>query len=1094
MTSKQMVFLRGGLSLVLCGLLAFAGAIPAANAETPKVAIDQQARKVTGTVKDVKGEPLIGVNVVERGTTNGTITDFNGDYSLDVGANSVVVFSYVGYLSQTIPVTGNVINVELREDSQSLDEVVVVGYSTQQKKDITGSVAVVDTKELLKSTGSSAGQQLQGKAAGVYVGSTGAPGSQTMVRIRGINTINDNGPLYVIDGVSTRNQDLSSLNPNDIESMQVLKDASSAAIYGAQAANGVILITTKKGTKTGQPVLTYDGYFGVQNTTKKYDVLNSRERLDLEWEAKKNSYAILGSDNKPSHVQFGTGDAPSIPNYMTVAGAGGRQDISAGDYRFPSNMLVPFSDTDWWDEIERTGTIQNHQVTLSGGTDKGQYTMSANYFDQQGAVIDTYYKRYQVRANTSFNIRPWLRFGENLTYAWTKDLGRSPEGGEATPFSWSYRASPWVPVYDIQNNFAGSKIAGTGNWQNPVALQKRGADNYYSNGRIFGNIWGEIDLYKGLIFRSSFGIDSRNHYYYRMEKMNPEFSESTGENNLEERGEFTIRWVFTNTLTYNAVFNEIHKLNVLVGTEAIRDNLGKRLTARRYGFLHEDNTDTWVLEMGENNLKRTNSSEYMGEMALFGLFGRVDYSYLDKYLVTANIRRDGVSRFSKSNRYGVFPAFSLGWRMSEEGFMESTRNWLDDLKLRVGFGKTGNSEVPRTANFAYEYTTNPELTSYDFGGNNRTSTRGFRLQRYGNEDTRWESTDMWNVGLDATILNGKFGVGIEWYTKTTSDMLVQAAYSNLAGEADPPFINFGDMKNTGWDINLNYRDAKGDWSWDVGLNLSQYKNEVVRLSEADNYALMAGGARISGDFLRTTKGQPMSMFYGYKVDGFYETAQEVLDRMPLGRNFQTLDEAEAFVGKFKFADTDGNNRLTEADRTYIGNPHPDLIMGLNLGLSYKNFDLTAFFYSTIGNDLFNNTKYFTDFWLFEGNRSSRMKNQSWTKGADNSNAILPVLDYQDGYSGTNASSYYVEDGSFLKLKNLVLGYTFPKELLRKATISNLRLYVQAENLFTITGYSGLDPEFTNANINEANPDRRRGLDMGGIPTLRGFTFGVNFAF
>lgn len=1094
MKNSQVFFSKSGLCFILCCLLASGFTLPA-SATTSEVLINQQSRKVTGTVKDLRGEPLIGVNVVEKGSTNGTITDFDGNYSLEVGPNALLVFSYVGYLPQTISVTGNVIHVDLREDTQNLDEVVVVGYSTQQKKDITGSVAVVDTKELLKTTGVSAAQQLQGKAAGVYIGSSGAPGSQAMVRIRGVSTVNDNGPLYVIDGVSTRNQDIASINPNDIESMQVLKDASAAAIYGAQAANGVILITTKQGTKSGQPTLSYDGYIGMQNTTKRYDVLNSEDRLNLEWSAKTNNYRILGSDELPSHAQFGTGVTPKIPNYLTIAGSGGRTDIDPSGYSYPNNPMAVYSDTNWWDELDRTGVIQNHQVTLSGGSDKGQYTMSGNYFRQDGTQIHTYFERYQVRANTSFNIRPWLRFGENLTFSYMQDLGRNAETSESSGYSWTYRASPWVPVYDIQGNFAGSKYSGTGNWRNIIAIRNREKDNYYHNSRVFGNVWGEADLYKGLMFRSSFGIDYRTNYSYYMSKKDPEFSESTGTNYFNEKAGLRLRWVFTNTLTYNTTINEIHRLNVLAGTEAIKDNLGHEMEARRYNYLYEDNTNTWTLGMGEYNDQRTNNSWYHGKMTLFGVFGRVDYALMDKYLLTANLRRDGVSRFSSSNRYGWFPSVSLGWRMSEEHFMESTRDWLDDLKIRAGYGQTGNAEVPRSANFAYEYTTETRYTDYDITGTN-TSSSGYRLQRYGNDNTKWESTKTYNVGVDATVLNGKFGLGFEYYTRYTTDMLVKAAYSHLAGEADPPYVNYGDLQNKGWELTLNYRDSKGDWGWNAMLNLSQYKNKVKKLSDSDDFSLWGNGVRFSSSITRTTKGQPMSMFYGYKVDGFYENAQDVLDRLPLGESEgMTLAEAEAYVGKFKFADISKDGKLGTNDRTYIGNPHPDLIASLNLGLSYKNFDLTAFFYSTIGNDIFNNTKYFTDFWLFEGNKSSRMRDKSWVQGADNSKATLPVLDYGDGYSGTNPSSYYVEDGSFLRLKNLVIGYTVPKKTLQRAGISNLRVYVQVENLFTITGYEGLDPETTNAVISDGNEsDLRRGIDMGGWPSLRTFALGVNFTF
>lgn len=500
MMNKQLAFVKSGLGLALCFLMVGAGVTPPIHASNANVSISQQAKKVTGTVTDAKGEPLLGVNVVVKGTTNGTITDLDGKYSLEVEPNSILVVSYIGYVSQQIPASGEVVNVTLKEDTQNLDEVVVVGYGTQQKKDITGSVAVVDTKDLLASSGSSATQQLQGKAAGVYIGQTGSPGSPSMVRIRGINTVNDNGPLYVIDGVSTRNQDLSTLNPNDIESMQVLKDASSAAIYGAQAANGVILITTKKGTKSGQPRLTYDGYIGVQKTGKKYDVLNSMDRLNLDWEAQKNNIAMRDIGGYPSNPQFGTGDRPSIPNYLTQSGAQGSTTIDPSDYDYPTTTYAPFSDTDWWDELDRAAMIQNHQIGLSGGTEKGQYNLSANYFKQDGTVIDSYYQRYQVRANTSFNVRDWLRVGENLTYAFTKDNGLSANGAESNPYSWTYRASPWVPVYDIAGNFAGSKFSGTGNFQNPVANQVRNKDNYYTRNRIFGNLWAEADIFKDLTF------------------------------------------------------------------------------------------------------------------------------------------------------------------------------------------------------------------------------------------------------------------------------------------------------------------------------------------------------------------------------------------------------------------------------------------------------------------------------------------------------------------------------------------------------------------------------------------------------------------
>lgn len=1069
--------------------------------------------RITGTVTDAGGGSLIGVNVIESGTTNGTITDIDGNFVLQVeSSSSTLLFSYVGFITQDVIVGNNSrLSIVLLEDSEALEEIIVVGYGTQAKKDITGSVAVVNTKELLASTGSSATQQLQGKTPGVYIGQTGSPGSATMVRIRGVNTVNDNGPLYVIDGVATRNQNLSSLNPNDIESMQVLKDASSAAIYGAQAANGVILITTKKGTRSGQPQVTYDAYFGFQKTTKRYDLVNSMDRLDMEWESQNNALILRnakfddnGTERFPDHPQFGNGPKPIIPNYMTTSGARGRQDIDFNDYSFPSNQMVKFSDTDWWGAIDRTAPIQNHQLTFSGGTTKGQYLLGLNYFDQEGTLNHSYYNRFQTRMNTSFEIRDWLRVGENLQFTYTRDNGLSNNSSESNPYSWVYRSSPWVPVKDEMGNWAGSKISGTGNFENIAATLDRNKDGSYTNSRLFGNVWGEIDFIKNkeLTYRTSLGIDYTNYWGYNMSKKNPEFSESPGQNyfNEEASSGYNLQW--QNTLTYTKRFNEDHSLTLLAGTDALMSGIGRNLRGRRYNYLYEDNVDTWTLQMGENNAQRETESWYWGQTALFGIFGRADYGYADKYLVTGIVRRDGASRFGQEFRYGTFPSVSLGWRASEEKFFENSRSWLDDLKLRVGYGLTGNSEIPRATNFAMLFTTTPQSTNYDFAGSNTDSATGYRLSTYGNTATRWEATKMTNIGIDATFMNGKFNTTLEWYNKVTSDMLITAAYSNLAGDPSAPYINYGDMQNRGVDFSFNYRDNSGDFSWDLGLNLSTYKNKVLKLAASDDYAIYGNGFRLSTPVTRTMKGLPISHFYGYNVIGFYENEQDVLNSpTPYGTDKGAISENPgSYVGKFKFQDISGpdgvpDGKIDSWDRTVIGDPHPDLMAGFNATLTYKNWDMTMFWYSTIGNDLFNNNKYFTDFPLFGGNRSQTMRDYSWTPGADNSKAKLPILDSGDSWGGSVSSSYYVEDGSFLKLKNLVVGYTLPQSWTKKATISNLRIYVQAENLLTFTKYSGVDPEITNMETGAGSgADLRRGLDGGGWPTTLRVLFGVNFAF
>ena len=1056
---------------------------------------EQQTRQISGKIVDEKGEPVIGANVAVKGAGTGTISDLDGNFSLNAASGQVLSITYVGYQTREVLVTNqSVYDVIIVEDTRMLSEVIVVGYGTQQKKDITGSVAIVSTKDLLKTASPNVLQQLQGRAAGVVVGTSGSPGSASVVRIRGVGTVNDNGPLYVIDGVSTRDQNLNGLNPNDIESMQVLKDASAAAIYGAQASNGVVLITTKKGDRSGVPKLAYDAYFGASQTGKKYDLLNSGDRLAIDWAAQKSAFNIRGvTDKLPSHAQFGTGEKPSIPKYLTSGAGAQGLDVDPSLYNYPSFLMTAFDPnkgTDWWDAIDQTGFIQNHQITASGGSDKGQYLFSANYFDQQGTVKYTYYKRYSVRANTSYNIRPWLRIGQNLSYTYSKDIGLDSSSGEATPYSWAYRSSPWVPVYDIKGNFAGSKISETGNWQNIVARKYREKDNYYGNNRVFGNMWAEIDLMKELTFRTNFGVDNSSYYQYAMSKKDLEFSESGGVNGLTENAGFNFRYVWTNTLAYSKVFNQDHRLNVLLGTEAIQDGYGRSMGAYRRGYLYEDNTNTWTLNMGANDANRTNTSSYNNLYRLFGIFGRADYSYKDKYLATVILRQDGVSRFSSTNRYGVFPSLSLGWRISGEEFMKSTDNWLDDLKLRVGYGQTGNAEIPSATNFAYTFSTAPDRTNYDMTGSQMDALLGYRLATFGNPSTKWEKSEMTNIGIDATFKRGMFSVNLEGYIKNTTDMLVRAVYSGMAGEASAPFINLGNMRNIGLDFSFTYRDKRGDFSWETTLNASTYKNTVLKLGDTDEAAMYGYSDRISGAVSRTIKDRPIGEFYGYNIVGFYENVDQVEALTPLGQvkgNFDT----KTWIGKYRIEDVNKDGKITAEDRTTLGSPHPLFTAGLNVGLSYKNFDFTMFWYSSVGNKIFNGAKYFTDFWMFNGNRSSRMRDLSWEPGKKD--AILPILDKQDAVSGTNASSYYIEDGSFARMKTLQIGYTFPRAILKRATISNLRLYLQAENLITITGYKGIDPEVTNRSKGGGG-DLEKGIDVGGIPNSMKFIFGVNFAF
>ncbi|MEO9004526.1 MAG: SusC/RagA family TonB-linked outer membrane protein, partial [Ginsengibacter sp.] len=659
----------------------------------------KNANIVTGQVTNSKGEGLVGVSVTVKGATTGTSTDASGNYSIDVPANGTLVFSYVGFATKEMPVNGRkTISILLNAESTALSEVVVTGYSTQRKKDITGSVTVVDVKQLEETPASNFGEQLQGKAAGVVVGAQGAPGSPTMIRIRGIGTVNNNGPLYIIDGVSTRNQDLNSINPNDIESMQILKDASSASIYGAQASNGVIIITTRKG-KLGRPVLTYDAYYSIATAPQFVKVLNSRDRVNTQWESMKNAADIRGTSTVPSHPQFGKGETPVFPKYVIPTGSNG--PFTVDDWA-ESNRIAEFSEgTDWYNALTQKAPTQSHNLTFSGANATAQYLLGLSYYNQEGTYKYTNYDRYTLRSNTQFNVRKWLRTGENFSLSFS-GANRPTGQDESNPMITSLKTAPWVPLYDITGRFSGTKANGSGNDVNPLARLYRTKDNKNTDLRLFGNYFVEADLSSDLKFRTSFGLDHIRSNSYAMSKKFPEAAEGASRNSFTQSANYNSRYVWTNTLNYKKTFNENHNLQVLIGSEFIGDGNGRSMSAIRYDYLFEDNVNTWTLTNGGTK-DMSNSSSFNGKVNMFGLFARADYAYKDRYLLTAITRRDGSSRFSASNRYGTFPSLSVGWRASEENFMEASSSWLSDLKFRAGYGVTGNSEIPRASNWATTY-------------------------------------------------------------------------------------------------------------------------------------------------------------------------------------------------------------------------------------------------------------------------------------------------------------------------------------------------------------------------------------------------------
>ncbi len=1046
---------------------------------------------VKGKVVDGSGEGIPGATVVVKNSSVGTTTDVDGNFTINVpDGSTTLVVSSIGFLTQEINVTNkSQVTVTLQGDIKTLSEVVVTGYSTQSKRDITGAVSTVDATELTKVAAPNVAQQLQGRVAGVTVTSNNTPGGEATVRIRGFGTVNDNDPLYIIDGVPTKGG-LNSINPNNIESMQVLKDASSASIYGARAANGVIIITTKKG-KIGAPQFTFNSRTGIQTGKVELGLIKDPQLFgDLLWTQRRNA-GVLTNGN-PSHQQYGNGPSAVVPDYILAGSAYG---LSATDPRVNPSLYnynaagfyqiveANKEGTDWHKEILRPAPIQEYNLGATGGTENGRYAISLNYFKQDGVMIHTSFDRYSLRSNTEFTFKKRVRFGENLEVSYTQNKGYYHNNGtgstannqDGNPIGNGYRIPSIIPVYDIMGNFAATRAAGLGPATNPVAQLWRGRNNQLNTFRAFGNVYAEADIMKDLVARTSMGIDYNNANRVSYVLMDLEEAEIEPANSLTNANAYDINWTWTNTLNYSKSFADIHKLSVLAGTEAIKGT-GRNFSATRTTFFSEDPLFMY-LNSGSAGI---NNSGTGYEWALFSVFGKVNYSLLDRYLLEATVRRDGSSRFGQNNRYGTFPAFSAGWRISQEGFM-SNLTWLDDLKLRAGWGQTGNQEIGNYNGFS-TYRSTLNQSSYPITGSNNSVVAGFDTEAFGNQDAKWETTTQTNIGLDVTFLKGKFGFNLDVYNRVTSDMLYQVALPATQGVATIPFVNVGEMSNKGLDLGLNYNDQamNGALTYGVGINFSTYRNNVVKLNNSAT-AVLLGPAIRSYTWTRSVAGMPLYSFYGLKIDGIYQNQGEV-DAGPKYPGY-------AAVGKYKYQDTDGDGTITDNDRVFLGNPHPDFTYGINLNLGYKNFDFSAFLQGVQGNQVLNMVKRWVDFNNQAGNRSLRMLYDSWTP--ENPDAVLPILDANDSRS-QQPSSYFIEDGSYLRMKNITLGYTLPAGTLSKIGLSSARVYVQAQNLFTITKYSGIDPEITS--VGSTPGSTVLGIDQGNYPNAKMYQIGINFGF
>jgi TonB-dependent starch-binding outer membrane protein SusC len=1052
-------------------------------------------KSVTGKVTNATdNQPVVGATVAVKGTRTGTTTGPDGSFTLSVPAGkNIIVISSIGFEEVQVDVSStSTVSASLKTATGSLNEVVVTGYSSQRKKDIIGAVSVVNIEDLKSTPAANLGAALQGRATGVTVSGTGAPGSPAVVRIRGFQSGGNNNPLYIIDGVPT--EDPSNLNPQDISSLQVLKDGTASAIYGTRGANGVVIVTTKQG-KSGRTEISYENFIGFQSVTDNMvpKMLNNQEYMEY-----------LRVSNAGAHPVFGAQSGYSVPDFIVVSSAfkGG---VSASDPRAnpalyslsPLYQILKTSPqgTDWFNEILQKGVLQSHQVSASGGTDKANFSMGLNYFNQDGTIKLTNYKRYLVRFNSSFKPTPWLRLGENAQLSYQTRLG-GEQRGEGGAWSWAYRMVPYIPVYDINGGFGGNGVGQSGNGSNPVANLIRDQDDKNLTTRLFGNVFAEIQPVKWATLKTSFGADIFNRFRKDIARKTYERAENQGSTQLTENTDIGIDWTWTNTLTLEKKIGIAHDIKLLLGVEAIKRQyrqtfaFGQNFDLDNADFISLSNAGTAA---GDRNV----GIDADRTVTIFSQFGRLDYAFKNKYLLNGTIRRDEASVFGAANKVGYFPSVGFGWRISEEDFMKDI-SWITDLKIRGGYGSVGSISNNGPLNPFSTYSTGPGFGNYDINGTNGSTFLGYRLGTLGNDSTKWENTVSKNIGFDLTLFRGKWVFDFNLFQNDTKDLLIPRNRINTEpvvlqpnGASGQPNENIGTMRNSGVEFSVaNKGKITGDLNYDVQVNFSHYKNEVIKLNAAGN-PFFYGLDRFSNAF-KIDKGLPLSTYWGYQIVGFYNTAADVTAGPKLAGS-------NAKIGTWKYLDRNGDGNINSADAGVIGNPHPKFTIGFNINLDYRNFDFSSFFFLNSGNDIYNYTKWYTDMRGFVGGVSSRVLYDTWN--TKNSGAKLPLL--QDGFNVPGnfvtgeSNSYYIEKGSYFRAKNIQLGYTLPRGIMDKLKLQKIRVYVQAQNLFTITKYTGADPDLSiqSAQRNAGNVgDYTLGIDQSGFPNPKQFLFGLNVNF
>ena len=1013
-----------------------------------------QQVNVSGVVTDpITGETIIGASVMVKGSKTGTVTDFDGKFHVECTPGETLVISYVGYETQEVKASANM-QVALREAANDLNEVVVTGYTTQRKADLTGAISVVSVDEIAKQNENNPIKALQGRVPGMNISADGSPSGTATVRIRGIGTLNNNDPLYIVDGIPTK-AGMHELNGNDIESIQVLKDAASASIYGSRAANGVIIITTKKG-KEGKIKVDFDGSIAVSTYAHKMKVLNAKEYGQVMWQAYVNDGMDPNTNGLGYRYNWGY-DSQGTPVL---------NGISMKKYLDDAGT-TPAADTDWFDETTRTGVIQQYNVSVSNGSDKGSSFFSLGYYKNLGIIKTSDFNRFSARMNTEYKLlkNKMLTVGEHFTLNRTSEV-QAPGGFLQNVLQFN----PSLPIYTEDGNYAGP-VGGYPDRYNPVAVLERNKDNRYTYWRMFGDAYLNLNPFKDFNIRTTFGLDYSQKQQRIFTYPVTEGNVANNKNGVEAKQEHWTKWMWNAVATYNMELGK-SRIDLMAGMELNRQD-DIYFSGYKEGFSILNPDYMWPDAGTANPQAYGGGSGY----SLVSFFGKANYNYADKYMASFTIRRDGSSRFGKNNRYATFPSVSAGWRINQENFLKKA-SWIDDLKIRASWGQTGNQEIDNLARYTL-YVSNYGVnenggqsygTSYDIAGTNGGSTlpSGFKRNQIGNDNIKWETTTQTDLGFDFAFFRNTLYGNFDWYFKKTKDILVNMPGIAVMGEGSSQWINAGEMENRGFEFNIGYRNQTHfGLKYDVTANISSYCNKITALPTT-----VAANGTFGGNGVKSVIGHPMGAQVGYVADGIFKSQEEI-------DNHATQEGAG--LGRIRWKDLTGDGKITEADQTWIYNPVPDFTYGFNIYLEYKNFDFTAFFQGVQGVDIISDLKKETDIWagLNVGflNKGKRLLD-AWSTSNPDSN--VPALSLSDNNNEKRVSSYWVENGSYLKLRTIQFGYNFPGTIASKLAMQRLRMYVSAQNLFTVksSSFTGVDPE---------NPNY-------GYPIPLNITFGLNVTF